>query len=91
MNENLVCENVVKKYNYKYYLVESICNIEAIGNTKRYGIKIESYDADNNLIDSKTIIDIFGKKETMLRSIEIMSNLEVTPITLEDIIVDNIY
>lgn len=91
MNENLVFENVVQKYNYKYYLIESICNIESLGSVKRYGIKVESYDTNNNLVDTKTVKDIFGSKEKMLKGIKVLKNLEVTPITLEDVILDNIY
>lgn len=91
MNEELVCENVVKKYNYKYYLIESECNIDALGSIKRYGMKVESYDINNNLVDAKTIYDIFGNKEKMIKGINILKRLEVTPITLEDVIIDNIY
>ena len=91
MKENLVCENVVKKYNYRYYLVESICRIENLGGVKRYGMKIESYDLQNNLVDTKTILDIFGSKEKMIKGISILKKLEVTPLTLEDIVIDNIY
>ena len=91
MNEMLICENVIQKYNYKYYLVESECNIENLGNTTRYGMKVESYDIDNNLVDTKTIFDIFGSRDKMLKGISILKKLEVTPVTLEDIIIDNIY
>ena len=91
MNEDLICESIVQKYSYKYYLVESDCNIETLGSIKRYGIKVESYDTCNNLIDAKTIVDIFGSKEKMIKGIGILKKLEVTPVTLEDIIIDNIY
>ena len=91
MNENLVFENVVQKYNYKYYSVESVCDVDTLGSIKRYGIKIESYDTNNNLIDTKTVADIFGSKEKMIKGINVLKKLEVTPITLEDVIVDNIY
>lgn len=91
MNENLICENVVQKYNYKYYLIESECDIENLGNIKRYGMKVESYDVNNNLIDTKTIVDIFGNKDKMIKGIGILKKLEVTPVTLEDVIIDNIY
>ncbi len=91
MNEKFVCENVVKKYNYKYYLIESECNIDTLGSIKRYGMKVESYDVNNNLVDAKTVYDIFGNKEKMIKGINILKRLEVTPITLEDVIIDNIY
>lgn len=91
MNEELVYENVVQKYSYKYYLVESECNIDAIGNIKRYGMKVESYDVNNNLIDTKAVPDIFGSKDKMIKGIGILKRLEVTPVTLEDVIIDNIY
>lgn len=91
MNKNLICENVVQKYRYKYYLIESECKIDAVGNIKRYGMKVEAYDENNELTDAKTIEDIFGSKEKMLKGINILKKLEVTPLTLEDIIIDNIY
>jgi len=91
MNEELVYENVVQKYSYKYYLIEAQCDIDTIGSIKRYGMKVESYDRDNNLVDTKTVSDIFGSKDKMLKGIGILKKLEVTPITLEDIIIDNIY
>ena len=91
MNEDLICENMVQKYCYKYYLVESKCNIETVGYVKRYGMKVESYDVNRNLIDTKTIVDIFGSKEKMIKGIGILKKLEVTPVTLEDVIIDNIY
>ena len=91
MNENLICENVVQMYSYKYYLVESQCDIKTLGNIKRYGMKVESYDINKNLIDTKTIVDIFGSKEKMIKGIGILKKLEVTPVTLEDVIIDNIY
>ena len=91
MNEDLICENMVQKYCYKYYLVESKCNIETVGYVKRYGIKVESYDVNRNLVDTKTIADIFGSREKMVKGIGILKKLEVTPVTLEDVIIDNIY
>lgn len=91
MNENLICENVVQKFKYKYYLVESECRIDANGNIKRYGMKVEAYDENNNLSDTKTIEDIFGSREKMIKGINILKRLEVTPLTLEDVIIDNIY
>ena len=91
MNEDLVFENVIQKYNYKYYLVESMCNVESLGSIKRYGIKVESYDTNNNLVDTKTVADIFGSKEKMIKGINVLKKLEVTPITLEDVVIDNIY
>jgi len=91
MKEDLICENVVQRYRYKYYLIESRSNKEVIHDNKRYGMKIESYDANNNLIETKTIADIFGSKSKMIKGIGILKTLEVTPITLEDVIIDNIY
>lgn len=91
MIENLICENVVQKYSYKYYLIESECKIDIAGNSKRYGMKVEAYNEDNELIDTKTIEDIFGNREKMIKGINILKKLEVTPLTLEDIIIDNIY
>lgn len=91
MNKNLICENAVQKYNYKYYLVETKCEIDAVGNTKRYGMKVEAYNENNELTDTKTIEDIFGSKEKMIKGINILRKLEVTPLTLEDVIIDNIY
>lgn len=91
MKENLLYENVVQKYSYKYYLIESTDNIESISDSKRYGMKIESYDEQNNLIDTKTVKDIFGSKSKMIKGISILKKLEVTPVTLEDVIIDNIY
>lgn len=91
MEQNLICENVVQKYSYKYYLVESECKIDIVGNMKRYGMKVEAYDENNELVDSKTIGDIFGSKEKMIKGINILKRLEVTPLTLEDVIIDNIY
>lgn len=91
MNQNLICENVVQQYRYKYYLIESECKIDTLGNIKRYGMKVESYNENNELSDTKTIEDIFGSKEKMIKGINILKKLEVTPLTLEDIIIDNIY
>jgi len=91
MNENFVGENVVKQCKYKYYLVESQCDLEILGDIKRYGMKVESYDVNGILMETKTIEDIFGSREKMLKGINILKKLEVTPVTLEDVIIDNIY
>lgn len=91
MNEKLVCENVVQKYSYKYYLVESEYNLESTGSIKMYGMKIDSYDLNSNLVDTKTVANILSNKEEMIKCIGILKRFEVTPVTLEDVIIDNIY
>lgn len=86
MNEKMICENRILEYNCKYYLIEPLNSID-----KRYGIKIDKYDNKNKLIDSKCIPSIFDSKEKMIKAIRILNKLQVTPITLEDVVMDNIY
>ena len=90
MNEELICSNRIQDNKYNYYLVESTCNIEYVGEVLRYGIKINKYNLNNKIVDTKCIFDIFDSKSKMIKAIRILSKLEVTPITLEDIVVDNI-
>lgn len=86
MNEQMICENNILEYNFKYYLIEPLNNID-----EKYGIKIDKYDVNRKLIDSKCIPSIFYSKEKMIKAIRILNKLQVTPITLEDVIIDNIY
>ena len=86
MNEQMICENNILEYNFKYYLIEPLNNID-----EKYGIKIDKYDVNRKLIDSKCIPSIFDSKEKMIKAIRILNKLQVTPITLEDVIIDNIY
>lgn len=90
MNEELICENRILNNNYKYYLTENTFNIESIGEKIRYGIKVNGYDCNNDLIDSKSVLDVFDSRIKMIKAICILKRLEVTPITLEDVIIDNI-
>ncbi len=90
MSEEMIGESTILNCKYEYYLIKSICNIESIGNKLRYGIKVNSYDFNNNLVDTKCIFDIFGNKSKMIRVIKTLKRLQVTPVTLEDIIIDNI-
>ncbi len=87
MNEKIICENSILEYNFKYYLVEPLDNT----NNEMYGIKIDKYSADNELVDTKCIPNIFQSREKMIKAIRILNKLQVTPITLEDIVIDNIY
>ena len=91
MSEILICENTILGYKYKYFLIEKLCKIESVGTILRYGIKVKEYDVKGKLIDSKAICDIFGNKLKMIKAIGILKKLEVTPITLEDVVIDNIY
>lgn len=91
MNEELICENNISCYKYSYYLIESVCDIDALGKVIRYGIKINCYDNSNRIVESKCVKDVFGNKNKMIKGIEILKRLEVTPVTLEDVIIDNIY
>lgn len=91
VSEILIGENTIEKNNYKYFLVEKACDIESVGVTTRYGVKVDSYNQNGKITDTRTISDVFGSKSKMIKAIEILKKLEVTPITLEDIIIDNIY
>ena len=90
MNEELICSNKILDNYYNYYLVESFCNIECLGKILRYGVKINKYNKNNKLIDTKCICDILGNKIKMIKTIRNLSRLKVTPITLEDVVIDNI-
>ena len=92
MNETLIYQNKILDYNYKYYLVESSCSVN--DNTKeilKYGIKIEKCNIADEIVDFKCMPNIFESREKMLKAIRILNKLKVTPITLEDIVIDNVY
>ena len=91
MNEELICSSTILNNKYEYYLVESNLNVECLGEIVRYGVKINNYNEDKKLVDTKCICDIFGSKPKMMKAIRILSKLQVTPITLEDVVIDNIY
>lgn len=92
MNENLICESSILENQYKYYLVECIGNINRdSSNTLRYGIRINKYNEAGEVVESKCVPNIFESKEKMIKGIRILNKLQVTPITLEDIVMDNVY
>ncbi len=91
MSEILICESNILENSYKYFLVEKVCDIESIGKSIRYGIKVNSYNKNGRITDTKTIYDVFGNKRKMIKAIDILMKLKVTPITLEDVVIDNIY
>ena len=86
MSEEMICENNILEYNCKYYLIKPLNGMDV-----KYGIKIDKYNKDNKLVDSKCIPNIFDSKEKMIKGIRILNKLQVTPITLEDVVIDNIY
>lgn len=87
MNEQMICENNILEYSFKYYLIEPLNNIDK----KMYGIKIDKYNKDSRLVDTKCISSIFDSKDKMIKAIRLLNKLQVTPITLEDVVIDNIY
>ena len=92
MNEKLICENEILDDNYKYYLVGPASEERRMSNDDfKYGIKIDKYNSNGEIIESKCVQHIFESKEKMIKAIRILNKLQVTPITLEDIVMDNVY
>lgn len=92
MNEKLICENNILDYNYKYYLVKAPCNTDGnLNQNFKYGVKIDKYSVVGKIVDSKCVPHIFDTEEKMIKAIRIINKLQVTPITLEDIVIDNVY
>lgn len=92
MNEMLICENNILDHKYRYYLVERLYKKnDKMHESFRYGIKIEKYNVNDEFVDSECIVNIFESKEKTIKAIRILNKLQVTPITLKDIVIDNIY
>lgn len=86
MNEELISENNILEYKYRYYLVETASKLEL-----KFGVRIDQYNNGGKIVDSKCVPHIFETREKMIKAIRIMNKLQVTPITLEDVIKDNVY
>ena len=78
----------INTFNCEYILVKS----EADNGSKyiTYGIKINKCDRYGNLLETKKVQDIGADKDKVIQIIKLLKDFKVTPVTLEDVIMDRI-
>lgn len=89
--QECMMETLLKNYIYKYYLIEySAFDKYLYKIIRTYGVKIQKLTKERIEVESKTINNISINKERVKKIIRLLNRFQVTPITLEDIVVDNI-
>ena len=84
-------DSYIKDFKCKYYMVYSTKEFVDLGDSINvFGVRVDKISKSGKIIATTTVDDIGINENDVRQFISILRDGQVTPITLEDIIKDNI-